>query len=99
MANASDFVILILGRTSQEWEGRFPDELKSGRAGFSDYDSPQTLVANLEAFDSSPYSFDAVALRNSTRVILCLVDSCEVSYFFLHSFIIIFEFFHCILMC
>jgi len=75
---ANDFIVIILGRTSQEWEGRFPDELRSGRAGFCNYESPQTLVENLEAFDSSSSSFDSMALLNSTRVIICLVDSCEV---------------------
>lgn len=72
-----DFVIIILGRTSKEWVGQDVSEELEGRAGFNSFGSPAELVDNLDRCAHSQF-FDRDALVRASRVVLCLVDVCQV---------------------
>lgn len=85
MSVMEDFIVLVLGRTCLEWEGRLGDS--SGRAGFNDFGSPLDVVSSIERFHDGlevegggcpRHVFDVGALQRSTRVVLCLVDVCQV---------------------
>ena len=72
------FTVIILGRTCSEWAGENADGEAQGRAGFNQFGSPQDLVANLESYKDLQL-FDVEPLLSADRIVLCLVDSCQVS--------------------
>jgi hypothetical protein len=72
-----DFVVIILGRTSKEWTGEILGEELGGRAGFNSFGSPAELVDNLDCCPHSLF-FDRDAFLRAGRIVLYLVDVCQV---------------------
>jgi hypothetical protein len=73
------FVVIILGRTCEEWEGLLGDI--RGRAGFNNFGNPSSLISNIESFhtENELKLFDTGALVKSSQIDIVLVDCCQVS--------------------